>query len=563
MLNLLLFVISYFVILYSVLGYGLFFEKVFYKKNYKENIGYVGLYGIFFLIIYSYYSSLIFAHNFTHNTIILILGLVYFIVKFGIFKKNKYFYIFNIIFLILLISSFIFKTHDDFPYYHFPYTYYLNESSLIIGVGQYNHGFRTPSSLFYLNSLFYLPFIKYHMYSMTAILIMGFANLILLEKIFENLNRKNISFISYFCLLSFIFINVFFYRISEHGTDKSAQILVLIFFIEIFLLIKFFDQFEKYLDKIFILLGIIISLKSFFLLYLIFFIPFIIILMNKKKTSMILKIFDNKFFIPFILFFIILLFINFVNSGCLVYPVHLTCFDNFQWSIGSIETLRMNNWYEQWSKAGAGPNFRVENAEFYIQNFNWVQNWFQIYFFNKISDLLLGLILLILIVGLTFYNKLIQKVKFDRDNLLIYLFIIILLFEWFYNHPALRYGGYGLLAALIFIPFSFVFQKFKNSSKSLKKKFLVLICLSLVIFFTRNIYRISNEIKVYNYKPFSEPFYKLDEVHFRVDKQFNELISNYHNCVDGLKCDQMLYKKVDRTIFKKYLFINIKKKLSN
>ena len=76
------------------------------------------------------------------------------------------------------------KTHDDFPYYHFPYTYYLNESSMIVGVGQYNNGFRTPSSLFYLNSLFYLPFIKYYMYSIAAILIMGFANLILIEKNF-------------------------------------------------------------------------------------------------------------------------------------------------------------------------------------------------------------------------------------------------------------------------------------------------------------------------------------------------------------------------------------------
>ena len=66
--------------------------------------------------------------------------------------------------------------------------------------------------------------------------------------------------------------------------------------------------------------------------------------------------------------------------------VQFTCFDNFQWSIGSSETFRMNNWYEQWSKAGAGPNFRVENSEEYIWNFNWVPNWIDIYFFNKVSD---------------------------------------------------------------------------------------------------------------------------------------------------------------------------------
>ena len=79
-------------------------------------------------------------------------------------------------------------------------------------------------------------------------------------------------------------------------------------------------------------------------------------------------------------------------------------FNNLQWSIGSSETLRMNNWYEQWSKAGAGPNFRVEESELYIQ-FQLGLNWFEIYFFNKISDLLLGLVTLVFIVSIIFYNK--------------------------------------------------------------------------------------------------------------------------------------------------------------
>jgi hypothetical protein len=43
----------------------------------------------------------------------------------------------------------------------------------------------------------------------------------------------------------------------------------------------------------------------------------------------------------------------------------------------------MNDWYEQWSKAGANPNFRVENPQEYIQYFNWVSNWFERIFFYK------------------------------------------------------------------------------------------------------------------------------------------------------------------------------------
>ena len=63
-------------------------------------------------------------------------------------------YIFSI-FGILVIALLATKTHDDFPYYHFPYTYYLTQENLIIGVGSLVHAFRTPSSIFYLNSLFY------------------------------------------------------------------------------------------------------------------------------------------------------------------------------------------------------------------------------------------------------------------------------------------------------------------------------------------------------------------------------------------------------------------------
>ena len=94
-------------------------------------------------------------------------------------NKNRYksqFINLLIIFFILFFSSLIFKMHDDFPYYHFPYSYILTQNNLIVGLGQLNLGFRTPSSLFYLNSLFYLPLIKFYIFMMPSILILGFVN---------------------------------------------------------------------------------------------------------------------------------------------------------------------------------------------------------------------------------------------------------------------------------------------------------------------------------------------------------------------------------------------------
>ena len=166
------------------------------------------------------------------------------------------------------------KNHDDFYYYHFSYTLSLIEYKKILGLGLLNHGFRTPSSIFYLNSLFYLPYIKYFMINSGAIFIMGFVNIIFLDKINNLLKTKKTSLILFLLILSFIYINTAFYRLAEHGTDRSALILIFLLVItymeSIRTLKKVFNagKLVNYYEKIIILLLLIISLKSFYLIYL-------------------------------------------------------------------------------------------------------------------------------------------------------------------------------------------------------------------------------------------------------------------------------------------------------
>ena len=175
MLNsLFILVFYYFIILISIYGYGQLFLNLTRQKNIEVNIGYIGLLGLFFILIYSYLSNIFFAHNIFHNIIFITFGLIYFLFQ---FKKNqiqikKELFLTLIVFTVLIVSIFIFKNHDDFPYYHFPYTYYLTQENFHIGVGQFNHGFRTPSSIFYLNSLFYLPYLDYYLYHMGALLVL-------------------------------------------------------------------------------------------------------------------------------------------------------------------------------------------------------------------------------------------------------------------------------------------------------------------------------------------------------------------------------------------------------
>jgi hypothetical protein len=56
--------------------------------------------------------------------------------------------------LIFLIGAYVYKNHDDFPYYHLTYALNLSENKFIVGTGIFSHGFRTFSSLFYFHSLY-------------------------------------------------------------------------------------------------------------------------------------------------------------------------------------------------------------------------------------------------------------------------------------------------------------------------------------------------------------------------------------------------------------------------
>ena len=549
----LLFIVSfYFLSAISTLGFGFFLKYYLTSNKINLDYGISGLLGIFFLILYSYLSHFFIAHGIIHNSILFLLGIFSFLFFFPLNYNKIYFKIICLIFVLLIIAFFCFKTHDDFPYYHFPYTNYLTKSEIIIGVGNYDPAFRSPSSIFYFNSLFYLPFIKHNLYHIGSILIMGYSLTTICTTIFERFKLKKIDHIFFYSLISFTFILVFFYRISEHGTDRSAQILSFILILEILIFFKKEQIFDSFLNKIFIIGSLIISLKVFYLIYMILLIP-IIYFVHKKKYFL-KEIIKNKLLYLSILFLFLMTSINFFNSGCLAYPLPFSCFENFNWSVSLEEVQRMKTHYENWSKAGASPNFSVDNYSEYISNFNWFSGWLDRYFFNKVSDFLLGLLFLTIIFIFTFYSS--KKKNNEKLNLkLLYTFLAILFLEWFYNHPTLRYGGYSLIAILIFIPLSVLLAKFYNDIKKLRSKVFFILFLTVSIFFYRHVDRISFEHEFYNYSPFKTVFYKIDEDHhFRVEKEFKKTIEFYENCTrKKIKCENknklLAFKKFNRFVF--------------
>ena len=513
----------YWVITFSIIGFGLIFNRLFLKSS-EIDIGFIGVYGIFFLTFIAYITSFFLPHTELFNSFLILIGLIFFLIKRNqnIIKKN----IKNILFIFIILNIFIFvsKNHDDFSYYHFPYTHLLTEHSNMIGLGNFNHGFRTHSSIFYLSSLFNLPFSNYFLLHISPVFFIGFANIIFYNKILLFLNLKQKLSIVYLSLLLLIFVNIFFYRLSEHGTDRSAMILIIVTIIELLYLINLNTNINKNLFlKLLILITLIISLKTFYILYVLMLLP-VIIFFKEKRLSL---VFFFKNIITYICLttFFALLTVNFFNTGCLLYPVKFLCFESFSWSIPLGEVEQMNNWYQQWAKAGANPNYRVDNPENYIKNFNWVSNWIDKYFFNKVSDFLLGLSFLSLFVFLTFFSKKKQQ-SGNFKFWTIYIILIFLTVQWFYFLPTLRYGGYHLIALLVFIPLSVYLSKYSISKSLFKKKIYFMIFLTIVIFLGRNTSRLINEYEIYNYNVFKNAHFKPTEKNFKI---FNR-IQNINKC---------------------------------
>jgi hypothetical protein len=194
----------------------MFFSRffTFYNKINIQKIstGYIGLYGVFGLILISFVTNLILPHTHEHNLFIFFIGIVFFVYFFLKLKKNifgdKKYFLFSIV--LSIFAVYYFKNHDDFSYYHLNFIHNLSLNKVEFGLGNIDPAYNHVSSLFFFHSLFNLPFTNDYFYFIGPISIMVFVNTILINNIF-NRNKNSFLDISFFLsLLIFIFINIFF-----------------------------------------------------------------------------------------------------------------------------------------------------------------------------------------------------------------------------------------------------------------------------------------------------------------------------------------------------------------
>jgi len=512
-----------FLFAFSYIGYGLVMNKLIFKDKISLDFGQLGLFGIFPLIIISYLTSFFTPHNIVHNLIVLLFG----IFSFVFLDKNstKKFQL-KILFLIIIFTFTFFiisKNHDDFPYYHLPYALFLSENKIAFGLGLLNYGFRHHSSILFLNSLTFLPWVKYFLFNLPNYLILIFINLSLFNFLKKNLKKKNIVFI--LSLIFILLINFKFTRLSEYGTDIAGQIILFVIVLNFINILNYKNKIENVYFNIFLLL-IIFSFKVYFLLYFIL-VPLILyeIKINPFKQKKNLK--AIFFYFLFSLLFIVH---NLINTGCVIYPVEFTCLgDKYFWTLSIEEVDRMGLWLESWSKAGAGPNYKIENLNEYVKGLNWISNWYEKYFLGKFTDFIFLVLLINLLIYLN-YNKFIYfNNNFKKIKRVLFITLTIALVFWFLEHPSLRYGGY--LPFTIFITLiSLLFYSDKYLKKKILNKTKVFILIAIFIFNFKNLIRITEEFdRKDQYRFTNFPFYKVIQKDFESLYYENKIYLNITN----------------------------------
>ena len=555
MLNILIFFLTFYILLISVLGYGIFFQNLCYgpiKDTKDEKIVYVGFYGLFLLTLISFISSLLVAHNFIHNILLHAAGVLFFVFL-KVKNKKNYLRIIFLISLFTISALLISKTHDDFSYYHLPFTKYLTEHKVIFGMSNLGHGFNFVSSLFFLNSTFYLPLIEYFSFHFSLLFFLIFFNFFLFKEI---LSKNNPEIIKFLYMFAFAFFNLSFNRIAEFGTDKVGQLLIVILIIKLFQYICFDQNKSKINNILFLipLLGLCISLKTYFLSYILLGIT--IIFLNKEIIKSFKTIFYSKTFVIFLTFLSFYFLHHFISTGCLISPMSFTCFgDNLDWARNNNYFKELSFFLEQWAKAGAGPNFRVENPSEYIQKLNWVSHWTEEYFIRKGLDQL-GILISVFLVVFLIFKKFDLKFKaliLNQKILLFYTIILIIFLIWFLKHPSLRYGGYSILFLAISIPTALMFSKAENKNL-FENKFKYLAILVIIIFNFKNINRVSSELKQEGIFKFDDfPFYTILDTKFIFEKSLPGLTiykTNGHCWGTPTPCTGSLKSKIN--VKKKY-----------
>ena len=437
------------------------------------------------------------------TTILLIIPAVI-IIKYKKIFINKNFLIFvslsTIIIFFLILESDVYR--PDAGLYHLPYIKILNEEKIILGLSNLHFRYGHTSIIQYFsafsnNFIFGPNGIIFAQAIVACGLILNFISQI------YNYN-KNRNYNLHFFYLLFVSIYIFYKmnRYSEYGNDAPAH------FIFFYLLSEILKNKNKTIDDILyysILVLFIITNKITLILSFLLIFPLL-------KTLNLKKIILNKKTYLLICFLFLWLLKNLLTTGCLIYPIKKTCYDNLSWAdLKEIENISLDS--EVWSKGWPEyTNFQIKNdlpieSNKFLEKFNWVKFW-SMKHFKYILKIILPYIIFILLFFLILKIFLHKKNYHESKNNYFAIFTLFLLFTsiifWFVKSPIYRYG-YSYIVSFLSLFSAIIFYKYfsKYNFKNIINIFFIIF---FIIFFGKNSLRIYKNDNLYQNYPWPKYF---------------------------------------------------------
>lgn len=485
--NYIFFVFFQIFIFISIIGYGYFFQNKVLGINFFNFSTYL-IFGIIIISFIATFYHLFFSVSKIFNLFIYFLGMVLFLLFFEKCNKiltNKYIYI---VFIISLIVGFGYKPNDDYLTYHLPYIINFTTEKAIFGLANIQENQGWNSMWLNFSATFFLPVLNFKSINLANIILFKVILIFFYEIFFEKKNYNNL-----ILYLSIVFIIYFLFkssRLGSYGTDTPSNYLILIC---IFFLFQINDNNNKKLNEdlfcaalIIASFSILIKISNLFIIFVLFLIYF------KNKFSFFSK--PNLFVF---LFFLIFFIQQIIYSGCFLFPLHVTCLENFEWT--AIEYAKSFSNGTNHDNKSYSSYTGIMSPQEYVQNYNWVLTWVKR---NGIEMIEHFIIILFIFLFIFFSNKKKYakiKVKANINTFVFYsvlFFLFISSIFWFHKQPVIRYGILNLLILLTLSMYIIFFKNFnfKKIGYSFKKIFLF----ALFFLLAKNLFA----IKKNNYLPF-------------------------------------------------------------
>lgn len=364
---------------------------------------------------------------------------------------------------LLLVSLYDTGWHYDAGFYHLNHQNWLRESNLIVGMVNIHWAFGMSSIYEYISSIFWFDDSFKYLHFLNIIFI-HFFFISLLDGA-KNSKEKAIKYGSILLLIFSLLDNFgvaggrngFIYIQGVGKQDTAVAIIFLIVSRAVFLNLKknTFTSFDLSVTILLAFFAIQIKLSSITLAIILVYL-FAVLIKNRDINFLELL----KINTPSLIFSIIWICKQYLTTGCFVYPVNLTCINNFSWYLfGSTET------YEAIT--------RNSSYSLPYYDFNFIEWGKYLLSFAINRTVILNFIisnLAILIIFILFAKK--QKIKFKFS--VEFITFILINFLYLVNYgPTPRYTMGTFL--LIVFSFGFLIDDFKFNLKSVSIYLLIII----------------------------------------------------------------------------------------